>query len=203
MVAALLPDAGPRAAERGPDAADAAVRKQLLLAILLARLLPDKRPTPGFSLDARTQPPACRARHPHPPPTPPQNLLMNAAVTMHSAERRKESRGAHAREDFSEVGRRPVASAARVCVAAALQQEWVHECRGPVDWGRLSHVLRGLLCRWPLAAGFARTPPGPAVQRACRACAWLAHAAAPPRCRDPAHPCILPPPHCSATTRSG
>lgn len=31
-----------------------------------------------------------------------ENLLINSAITLHSAEQRKESRGAHAREDFAE-----------------------------------------------------------------------------------------------------
>lgn len=31
-----------------------------------------------------------------------ENLLINASVTMHSAEQRKESRGAHSREDFKD-----------------------------------------------------------------------------------------------------
>ena len=58
-----------------------------------------------------------------------ENLLINAAITMHGAEQRTESRGAHAREDFTERN----------------DKEWIRHTLGYFDHAASGKVSKPLI----------------------------------------------------------
>lgn len=69
-----------------------------------------------------------------------QNLMLNAVQTIHSAEQRKESRGAHAREDFKVGQCVSVSSSLFLNLSERSNASFI---AGPCGWVRLLQALAG------------------------------------------------------------